>query len=181
MKSHSHSETTNHTADLAEKYIYDPFDTLDVFAGVAPLNASLLKRTNVHISDVTSYFASWTYDIVRNPKFVIAVPPAECKDNACVSLFIPGSIESARVRDTTAKSTLLNGSYFQGTDIILVHNATGEQVEFSSLPGNFTFNMTQDCVLYSGQHGNAFFLCLAAINKNTIAAGGVSWLDSTYI
>jgi len=133
------------------------------------LNASLLDRANVHSADVASYFESWAYDILRNPKFIIYIDPTECQQDGCRSIFVPGNVETAHIQGQLANVTLLDGRYFNGSDTVMIQDAEGVQIEFTPLPEDYSFDF-QDCILYGKEHGDGFVLCLAQINPHSMAS-----------
>jgi len=109
---------------------------------------------------------SSTNSILTDPKFVAGVAPVSpvcSKGIDCKSLFFPGGLELVLKAD--------GKSLFEGTQpndpVIIVHDASGYQMDFSSQ--NFTFNHSTDCQVY-GLPVSALYACVAGSN-GTVFSG----------
>ncbi|EXJ66950.1 uncharacterized protein A1O5_10145 [Cladophialophora psammophila CBS 110553] len=108
---------------------------------------------------------SSTNSILTDPKFVtsVAAISSGCRGPDCKSLFLPGGLELVLRADGTP---LFDGKE-PDDPVIIVHDAPGYQIEFSSQ--GFTFNTAVDCQVY-GLPISALYACVAGRN-NTIFSG----------
>jgi hypothetical protein len=104
-----------------------------------------------------------TRSILTDPTFVINIPPQYCKESNCTSIFLPGGLELVRQIDGSA----LN---FQSEpvedDVIIVNNAPGYHLEYSS--SNHSFNLDTDCTM-TGFDVSSFYSCVVFTGENIIS------------
>ena len=144
-------------------------ETLGVFAGLTPLNASLLDHGLVPISVLGTYFAAWVSSMTGVSKFVFNIKPARCTEN-CTSIFLPGGLEGVRRLQRNLSGTLLDSGVFVDGDSIIVYDAPGYHLEFSPLRESFSFNQSVDCFLEGQSSGQGIYICVAS-DKEYLVAG----------
>jgi hypothetical protein len=94
------------------------------------------------------YYLAWVPDILSASKYVTGISPSNCTSD-CTAVFLPGGLELARVFGPDLNATLLEGNIFGDVDAVLLNNATGIGLEFSSPSDSFEFDMQNDCQLYA--------------------------------
>jgi hypothetical protein len=144
--------------------VYNPIQTVNVQAGLTPLNLTILSL--IPQSDIGVYFSSWSNGILESSKFVTRGSPIACSGDNCTSIFLPGGIEIARLRYGNPNSTLLNTPGFPlaaGT-AILVDDAPGYQMDFYSPDPDFSFNNKTDCALYGQSRRQGMYLCVGSMD-----------------
>ena len=104
------------------------------------------------------YYSAWISSVLGVSKYVTGISVGDCTAN-CTSVFLPGGLELARVLGTDLNATLLEGGIFNHTDAVLLNNAPGMSLHFSSPIDGFTFNLENDCQLY-GTRGDAIQICI---------------------
>lgn len=144
---------------------------MQVFGGLAPLNIEIL--TYIPTSSLGVYFTSWSTGILESSRFVTRSTPIACSGENCTSVYLPGGIEDARMRNYgNLNSTLLNSPDLfpvKANPAILVNGAPGYQMDFYSVDSNFTFN-TSECGLYGQNRGQGIYLCVGS-NKDAYVIG----------
>ena len=148
--------------------VYNPIQTTNVQAGLAPLNTTLLHL--LPPSDVSVYFSAWSNGILESSKFVTRGSPIACSGDNCTSIFLPGGIETARLRNGNPNSTLLNTPGFPLTEgtAILINDAPGYQMDFYKPASDFSFNNETDCVLYGQTRGQGMYVCVSSTDLATV-------------
>jgi hypothetical protein len=118
------------------------------------------RRVLSHIptSVMCIYYLAWIPSILGVPKYVTEISVGNCTAN-CTSVFLPGGLELARVLGPDMNATLLEGGIFDHTDAVLLNNAPGIGLHFSSPIDGFTFNLKSDCKLY-GTDSDAVQICI---------------------
>ncbi len=119
------------------------------------------------------YFSANTFSILGASSFVAGVPPVGCGGDDCTSIFLPGGVELARLADGNLNATLLNGTGLNKAPAILINNAPGLQVEFTSLESAYSFAET-DCNTFGQPRGQGLHLCVGARNSS-LKAGTWQW------
>jgi len=104
------------------------------------------------------YYLAWVPSILGVSKYVTGISVGDCTAN-CTSVFLPGGLESARILGPDLNATLLEGGIFNDTDAVLLNNAPGFGLQFSSPIDGFTFNLKDDCQLYAVR-GDALQICI---------------------
>ena len=155
-------------AAIIFKNVYNYSPPSPVFAGVAPLKIDYLQK--IPVTSLCLYFLSWSFLVLGYPKFVTNVTPLSCV--GCTSVFIPGTVESARLRDGSGNlnRALLNGTSFSHAPAIVINNAPSYHLEFSQLNQSVVLNMTQHCKTYGIERGEGIHICLMSQNF-TLSAG----------
>ena len=140
-------------------YTIDNYQTIDVIAGLAPMDS--LFFTIIPASLVSMFTIGYTVGFMTDPKFVTSVVPISCSGSTdCISLFLPGGLDMVRLKNDPLNATLFHGQYSQDYSTIIVHDAPGFQVEFSSVDPGFSFNST-DCDIYGNATHQGIYVCMA--------------------
>lgn len=137
------------------------------------LNTALLP--DIPISVLCIYFSAWTASILATSKFVTGIAPVTC-DGTCRSVFLPGGIETARVLGPDLNRTLLEGGLFDNADVFLIHDAPGYHLEFFPIPADYSFNKTNDCLLYGQSRGQGVYICVGSYDSSLVAG----WFSKTH-
>jgi hypothetical protein len=130
------------------------------------LNTALLP--DIPISVLCIYFSTWTASILAASKFVTGIAPVTC-GGTCRSVFLPGGIETARVLGPDLNRTLLQGGFFDNADVFLIHNAPGYHLEFFPIPADYSFDKTNDCLLYGQSRGQGLYICVGSYDSSLVA------------
>lgn len=146
--------------------MYHPTYSIPVLAGLAPINIQLLKY--LPIAWMCVYFSANTYSILGASNFVTGISPIQCSGSDCTSIFLPGGVELARLQDGNLNSTLLNGTALNASPVILINNAPGFQLEFSTIT-DYKF-AGSDCATFGQQRGQGLHVCVGS-NNATLYAG----------
>jgi hypothetical protein len=112
------------------------------------------------------YFLAWIPSLIGNSKYVTGISAGNCTAN-CTSVFLPGGLELARVLGSNLNTTLLEGGLFDNTDAVLLNNAPGLALHFSSPVDGFTFKFENDCRLY-GVRDDAIQICITAEDSSVV-------------
>jgi hypothetical protein len=116
------------------------------FAGLAAMDKRVLDY--IPTSVMCIYYLAWVPSILGVSKYVTGISPSNCTGN-CTAVFLPGGIELARVLGPDLNATILEGDIFGDADAVMLNNATGIVLEFSSPSDSFEFDMQNDCQLYA--------------------------------
>ena len=119
---------------------------MPAFAGLALMDRRVLDY--IPTSVMCIYYLAWVPSILGVSKYVTGISPSNCTGN-CTAFFLPGGLELARVFGPDLNATLLEGEIFGDADAVLLNNATGIGLEFSSPSYSFEFDMQNDCQLYA--------------------------------
>lgn len=111
----------------------------------------------------------WSFGILTSSKFVTGLDPISCSVPECVSVYLPGGLETARQRTGNLNATLLNGTLLDGASAVLINNAPGYHLEFFPLDRNFQFQAS-DCMIFGQSRNEGLYLCVSS-NGNTTVAG----------
>ena len=155
-------------ANVSFKTIYTPYSTnIDstnaiqrVIAGLAPVSSYGLA--DVPLSAVNIY-ASYAISFITDPRFVTSIAPVNCSGKGCISIFLPGGMDSIRVDDGTGDNTLFNGSFSGAYSTVVVHNAPGYQIEYASISSvdpEFEFDQNADCEMYLQSIADGLYICM---------------------
>jgi hypothetical protein len=155
-------------ADFTFKNIYYPILTIPAFGGLMELNTTLLP--DIPTSVLCIYFSAWTASILGASKFVTGITPVTC-DGTCRSVFLPGGIETARVLGSDLNRTLLEGGLFDNADVFLIHEAPGYHLEFFPIAIDYSFDRTNDCLLYGQSRGQGVYICVGSYESSLVAGG----------
>ena len=110
------------------------------------------------------YFSANTFSILGASSFVAGVTPVGCNGEDCTSIFLPGGVELARLGNGgNLNATLLNGTGLNTAPAILINNAPGLQVEFTSLESDYAF-AESDCGTFGQASGQGLHLCVGSRN-----------------
>jgi hypothetical protein len=120
-------------------------NTVPAFAGLAPMDRRVLEYIPTSIMCI--YFLAWIPSLLGVSKYVTGISAGNCTAN-CTSVFLPGGLELARVLGPNLNETLLEGGIFDHTDAVLLNNAPGMALHFSSPIDGFAFDLKNDCQLY---------------------------------
>jgi hypothetical protein len=112
------------------------------------------------------YYLAWVPSISGVSKYVTGISPSNCTVN-CTSLFLPGGLELAREFGQNLNATLLQGGIFGNADAVLLNNASGIGLEFSSPYDGFKFDIDNDCQLY-GSRNDSVQICITTDNSSLI-------------
>jgi hypothetical protein len=149
--------TTAAGITFTESYII--IDNKDVYAGVAPLNASLLNNGKVPVYVLDVFEDSWISSMDHATRYTTSVDAHNCSGKDCSALYLPGSVEAIRLFRRNLNETLLGGNVLKEGDVIITHQAPGYQVEFSPLNPEYSFNESSDCTLYGQHSGEGVYVC----------------------
>lgn len=94
------------------------------------------------------YYLAWVPSILGVSKYVTGISPSNCTAD-CTAVFLPGGLELARVFGSDLNMTLLEMDIFGDAAAVMLNNATGIGLEFSSPSDTFEFDMQNDCQLYA--------------------------------
>jgi hypothetical protein len=155
--------------DFRNVYTIDKYQTIDVIAGLAPINSFFF--TNAPASLVNIFSIGYTVGFMTDPKFVTSVAPISCSGSTdCISLFLPGGLDMVHLTNYQLNATLFDGQYSQDYSTIIVHDAPGFQVEFSSVDPGFSFNST-DCGIYGNATHQGIHVCMASEEQAKLFVG----------
>lgn len=112
------------------------------------------------------YYLAWIPSLLGVSKYVTGISVGNCTAN-CTSVFLPGGLELARVLGPDLNATLLEGGIFDHADAVLVNNAPGIGLHFSSPIDGFTFDLKNDCQLY-GTHNDAAQICITLEDSSLV-------------
>jgi hypothetical protein len=150
-------------------YTIDKNQTIDVIAGLAPINSFFF--TSSPASLVSMFSIGYTVGFMTDPKFVTSVVPISCSGNTdCISLFLPGGLDLVHLTNYQLNATLFERPYSKDYSTIIVHDAPGFQVEFSSVDPGFSFNST-DCGIYGNATHQGIYVCMASEDQAKIFVG----------
>jgi hypothetical protein len=135
--------------------MYNPSNSppIKVLAGTAPFNANFVSLVSVAM--VSTFATSYTQGFLTDPRYVISIPPTKCKVN-CTSIFLPGSLEIARIDNGDRNATLFR-EHLEG-DSLLINNAPGYQVEFEKHGSDFRFN-PESCSMHMKSLIDGLWIC----------------------
>lgn len=140
---------------------------LQVIAGLAPLNATNLNFAPPAL--VSLYITVYNMGFMTDPKFVASVPPISCSSSPnCTSIFLPGGLELARLQGNDSTATLFGQDLPGDYTTIVIENAPGFHLEFSSLGRGFVFDPSV-CRLYGESIGDGIYICLAKDGPTMVA------------
>ncbi|OAP60303.1 hypothetical protein AYL99_05305 [Fonsecaea erecta] len=159
---------------ISYKDVFYPNQTVSVVGGIAPFHESVValqkassggQQPTFQDASTNTMLISSTNSILTDPKFVVRVAPvsSNCHGSDCKSLFLPGGLELVLKADGTS---LFDGNQPEDP-VIIVHDAQGYQLDFSSQ--DYTFNTSVDCNTY-GLPVSALYACVAGRN-DTIFSG----------
>jgi hypothetical protein len=107
-----------------------------VVAGLAPLNPSLLQLVPPELASL--YITAYNMGFITDPKFVTGVPPLSCSSGPnCTSIFLPGGLDLVRLQGQNPNATLFGSNLPGDYTTIVIENAPGAHLEFSSLGAGF--------------------------------------------
>jgi hypothetical protein len=113
-------------------------------------------------------------EFLLDPRKVIDITPADQGSQSCSMGY---DIRQSQVCTRTVFVPVMTGSALDQTypeaDLVILQNAIGYQLEFSSLDETFQFEQAADCQIY-GTDQAAFELCLRAADNAKIAASKCS-------
>jgi len=138
--------------------------TVPAFAGLALMDQRVLEY--IPTSVMCIYFLAWIPSLLGASKYVTGTSVGNCTAN-CTSVFLPGGLELARVLGPNLNATLLQGGIFDNTDAILLNNAPGMALHFSSPNDGFAFDLENDCRLY-GIRDDAVQICITAEDSSLV-------------
>lgn len=160
------------TANVTYKNVYTPFSgdfdvsnstnaTQHVVAGLAPVSSYGLQ--NATFSMINAIAASYTIAFITDPRFIASIEPVMCNGKDCLSIFLPGGMDAVRVDDSTGLKTLFSGDFPGDYSTIVVNDAPGFQIEYSSISSvdrNFEFDRKADCTMYLQSIGDGLYICV---------------------
>jgi hypothetical protein len=80
---------------------------------------------------------------------------------------MPGGVESVVFREQ-------NLNHSESSDVIVVNNAPGFQLDFSPVAENFTFDFDNDCAVFGEGTGAGIQICLWSDNSTLMAGNYAS-------
>lgn len=157
-------------ANVTYKNIYTPYSyaidttnaTQRVVAGLVP--SSPYGLSNVTASWVNVLASSYTMGFITDPRFATSIDPVMCSGNDCLSIFLPGGMDTVRYDDSTDATTLFSGDFPGDYTAIVVNNAPGYQIEYGSIKSvdnEFQFDPNVDCKTYLQSIGDGIHICMA--------------------
>jgi hypothetical protein len=147
-----------------------------VLAGLADLHTSVqaLEKSNVfgntstiQETSINMLIIGTTRSILTDPTLAIPIPPVQCTGADCQSIFLPGGL--GLVRYNTNGSALTGNAVPSFDDAIILHDAPGYHMEFSSTNYTFNHSIGGDCTLY-GLPVSSIYSCIK-YNDSTIYTG----------
>lgn len=140
-------------------------------AGLAPFNSSIVGSVAESVIDV--YFATWYDNILGLSTIVTSIPCQRDSGLNCTSVFLPGGVDVARIRQKNLNETLLEGGSLIDVPVIVIENAPGYELDFFPIGDNSSFDALSHCTLYGQGNQQGVYLCVRAVNasNNTIEAG----------
>jgi hypothetical protein len=145
-------------------------NTAKVFAGIAPMNASLLNDNHITVAVLGTYFIAWLPSIAGVTKFATRVDPLFCRGLDCEAILLPGGVEQIRMFKKTLNETMLNTNKYVNHEALVTHDAPAIHLEFSALSSGYRFNWTNECLL-TGQHNNQGIFTCVSYHEGAILAG----------
>jgi hypothetical protein len=159
-------------ANVAYKNIYNSStntDTLQVVSGVAPMRSDLLPYAPPELLSI--YAISFNIGFVTDTKYVVSLPALTCSSGAgCMSLFLPGSLVLLRLADEPdyQNHTVFDEDIPGDYTVIVVENAPGLQLDFSTLSMGYNFT-DNDCKIYGLSNSSGLYICLASDGPSMLA------------
>jgi hypothetical protein len=165
-------DLTSCSVNLTELSVHANFEyrvthtnnTVPAFAGLALMDRRVLEY--IPTSVMCIYFLAWIPSLLGVSKYVTGISVGNCTAN-CTSVFLPGGLELARVLGPNLNATLLEGGIFNHTDAVLLNNAPGMALHFSSPIDGFTFNLKNDCRLYEIRN-DAVQICITPKDSSLV-------------
>jgi hypothetical protein len=157
------------TANVTYKNIYTPYSygidttnaTQNVVAGLVPPSSFGISAVGPSVINLLA--SSYTMGFITDPRFATSIEPVMCSGKDCVSIFLPGGMDFVRLDDNTDAETLFNGNFPGDYTTIVVNNAPGYQVEFTSITSvdsGFQFDPNVDCKMYLQSIGDGLYICM---------------------
>ena len=137
---------------------------MQVFAGLAPMDKRVLEY--IPTSVMCIYYLAWIPSVLGVAKYATGISPTNCTGN-CTSVFLPGGLELARVFGQNLNATLFEQGIIGDSDAVLLNNASGIGLEFSSPYDGFEFDIENDCQLY-GTRNDSVQICLTTNDSSLI-------------
>lgn len=137
---------------------------MPAFAGLALMDKRVLEY--IPTSVMCIYYLAWIPSILGVSKYVTGISPINCTAN-CTSVFLPGGLELARVFGSDLNETLFEGEIFGDADAVLLNNALGIGLEFSSPYDGFKFDIENDCQSY-GTRNDSVQICITTNDSSLI-------------
>ena len=100
---------------------------------------------------------------ITDPRFVATIAPVTCSGKDCLSIFLPGGMDSVRYDDSTGLRTLFSGDFPGDYTTIVVNNAPGYHIEYAaitSIDPEFVFDPDTDCTMYLQSIGDGLYICM---------------------
>jgi hypothetical protein len=117
---------------------------------------------NITLS-LVSVFAAYTMGFITDPRFVTSVAPVACSGKDCLSIFLPGGMDSVRYDDDTGMQTLFSGQFPGDYTVVVIKDAPGYQIEYASIESvdaAFHFDLDKDCKRYLDTIGDGLVICM---------------------
>jgi hypothetical protein len=117
---------------------------------------------NITLS-VINVFAAYSMSFTTDPRFVTAIAPVACSGEDCLSIFLPGGMDSVRFDDGSGFKTLFSGDFPGDYSTIVINNAPGYQLEYSSIASvdaAFQFDVEKDCTRYMESIEDGLLICM---------------------
>jgi hypothetical protein len=139
-------------------------------AGLAPIN-SAIANGGLNLGATAEFW--WSFpSLMTDQAAVTTVPPLTCStsDDSCVSYFLPGTVTQI-VYDPSLPPILKQN--FTDAGALLVNDAPGYQIDYSSIASDELAVQVGDCQIY-GMPWAALLICIRSIGNSLI--GGTSQL-----
>ncbi len=125
-----------------------------VVAGLAPVSSYGLS--NISLSIIPILATSYSIAFITDPRFVAKIEPVKCSGIECLSVLLPGgmeSVHSTKNNQTSSSETLFSGKFPGDYSSIVVNDAPGYQLEYGSIAQadpHFQFNRSVgwDCMMF---------------------------------
>lgn len=165
----SGNSTNSLAANVKFDNIYTPYSgdvdstnaTQRVIAGLAPVSSYGLNE--IPLAELNVVAASYTMGFMTDRRFVTSMAPVQCSGQNCLSIFLPGGMDTVRIDDDTGLYTLFSGQYPGDYSSIVIKNAPGFQMEYDAIEAvdsGFQFDRNSDCKMYLGSIQDGLFLCM---------------------
>ncbi len=141
--------------------------TVNVAAGLAPLSAAGLENISLHLIPILA--GAYSIAFITDPRFVTEVAPVRClvSDPNCLSLLMPGGMQSVRVNEgKNAGWSLYIGDFAGDYNSIIINDAPAYHIEYAPIdliePG-FSWSRAAvggDCNMFGADIGEGIYICM---------------------
>lgn len=148
-----------------------------VVAGLTPI--STYGINNISLQLVPLLATSYSMAFITDPRFVMKVAPINCTgDTDCLSILMPGGLESVRLYSAEDSGLTVFSPTFEGDyDVVVVNNAPSYQVEYNSIAAvdpNFRWNQSEggDCIMHLSSINDGMYVCSRQVSNSVYVGRG---------